>query len=90
MMEPNTLGIVDAALIGDAEAFKNSFDAALTTKIGDALDVRKIEIASTLVTPEESINEPEEIIDGIDADAVSDEDTSDAEFAGSEDTTDAE
>jgi hypothetical protein len=56
-----TTEIVDAVLNQDAEAFKSAFDNVLAQKVADALEVRKIEIASNLVAKDEL--PAEEIVD---------------------------
>jgi hypothetical protein len=82
----SSLDMVNAALGNDQESFMAAFNAALATKVSDAIEVRKVEIASTLLTPEtEETNEVEttEIeFDGSDAA----DDTSD-EIADDEETT---
>jgi hypothetical protein len=47
---------VDLAANRDAVGFKNAFDQAIAEKIGDALDIQKIELAATMfnTTPEDS------------------------------------
>lgn len=60
----DTNDIVDAVLRGDAEAFKSTFDQIVADKISDALEVRKIELASTLIATEEEPNDSEESFDG--------------------------
>lgn len=54
----NTLNIVDAVLAGDKDTFMAAFNAALADKVNDALEVKKVEIASSLIVPQE---EPVEI-----------------------------
>jgi len=54
-----TLDMVNAALSGDKEAFQAAFDAAFGEKVTDALEVKKVEIASSLITPEVETNEIE-------------------------------
>jgi len=49
----DTINIVDAVLAGDKETFMQAFNAALSNKITDALEVKKVELASTLITPQE-------------------------------------
>lgn len=39
---------VDLAANRDAVGFKNAFDQAIAEKIGDALDIQKIELAATM------------------------------------------
>jgi hypothetical protein len=51
--------IIDAAISGNMDAFKTAFDSAIAAKVTDALDVKKVEIASTLLGTEEVPNESE-------------------------------
>ena len=55
----DTIDLVNAALVGDSGAFKNAFDAAISARVNDALEVKKVEIASSLLTPEVQTNEIE-------------------------------
>lgn len=64
--------LVDSILNGDKESFMQQFNAALAAKVSDALDVRKVELASTLIAPAAEIAEEP-------ADEVSAEDSIDAE-----------
>lgn len=70
------VNLVDAALAGDKEAFMSAFNAAIATKVSDALEIKKVEVASTLITPEVEANEVQEIeaaVDGAESvDTVSD------------------
>lgn len=50
---------VTAAIAGDKEAFLNAFNNAIANKVGDALEVKKVEIASNLLGQEEVTNEVE-------------------------------
>lgn len=52
-----TLDMVNAAISGDKEAFQAAFDATFADKVTDALEVKKVEIASSLITPEVETNE---------------------------------
>jgi hypothetical protein len=49
--------IVDAVVAGDKEAFMSAFNAALSSRVTDALEIKKVEVASTLITPEEATDE---------------------------------
>jgi hypothetical protein len=72
-----SFNIIDAAVNGDEEAFVNAFNAAMAPKISDALEVKKVEIASTLLTPEESndeVPEHEAEVDG----STNDDESADA------------
>jgi len=55
----NTIDLVNAALSGDQEAFKAAFSAAINDRVTDALEVKKVEIASTLLGSQEETNETE-------------------------------
>jgi hypothetical protein len=43
--------LVDAILNGDQEGIMNSFNAAMAERVSDALEVKKVELASTLIAP---------------------------------------
>lgn len=59
-MENNNL--VDAIVAGDKESFMQAFNAALANKVSDALELKKVELATNLIaTPEETVDEPTEI-----------------------------
>lgn len=53
--------IIDAILNQDADAVKNAFNDAISAKISDALDIKKVELASTLVNPEENVDDTDEV-----------------------------
>ena len=57
-----SIDIVNAAIAHDKESFMNAFNAALASKVTDALDVKKVEIASNMLgaqdAPEVSQEEP--------------------------------
>jgi hypothetical protein len=55
----DTEAIVNAAAMGDKEGFLQAFNAAIATKMTDALDVKKVEIASNLLGTQEEPNEVE-------------------------------
>ena len=52
-----TIDLVNAAIAGDQGAFKAAFDSAMAARVTDALEVKKVEIASSLLTPEVETNE---------------------------------
>lgn len=57
--------IVDAILQGDQEQFNSAFENAIATKVSDALEVKKIEIASNFLnTSEEPAVEVETVTSG--------------------------
>jgi hypothetical protein len=54
-----TMDLINAAISGDKEGVENAFNAAIAAKVSDALEVKKVEVASNLITPQESENENE-------------------------------
>ena len=56
-----SINIVDAVLAGDKETFMQAFNAALADKVTDALEVKKVELASTLLMPQEFSQETAEV-----------------------------
>ena len=60
-MPSSVLDAVNAALMGDREGFMQGFQSAIATKVGDALEVKKVEVASSLLSPIEVTNEPENV-----------------------------
>jgi len=75
----DNINIVDAAIAHDKEAFMQAFNAAITNKVSDALELKKVEVASSLITTPEKVatNEVETItteVDGTESDSsISDE-----------------
>lgn len=56
------IDIVNAALMNDKESFMAAFNAAISSKVTDALEVKKVEIASGILdTTVEQQNEVESI-----------------------------
>jgi len=54
------IDIVNAALTNDKESFMTAFNAAISSKVTDALEVKKVEIASGILdTTVEQQNEVE-------------------------------
>jgi hypothetical protein len=53
---------IQAAASSDANAFREHIGAALSAKISDALDLRRIEIASNMLAPQEEALEDQEIV----------------------------
>jgi hypothetical protein len=51
--------LINAVMNQDKEAFATSFQSAIANKVTDALEVKKVELASTLITPEVETNEIE-------------------------------
>ena len=54
-----SVSAVTAAIAGDKEAFMTAFNNAIANKVSDALEVKKVEIASNLLGQEEVTNEVE-------------------------------
>jgi len=50
----NTVDLVTAVLNGDKEAAEAAFNASIADKVSDALEIKKVELATNLVTPEET------------------------------------
>lgn len=64
--------LIDAVLNQDKETFAAAFQSAIASKVTDALEVKKVEIASTLIVPEvevrtDELETTEAEIDGSDA-----------------------
>lgn len=55
----SSLDIVNAALMGDKEALAAAFNSEIAGRVTDALEVKKVEIASTILNTEEPTNEVE-------------------------------
>jgi hypothetical protein len=76
-MEP--VDLINAAIVDDKEAFQAAFNNTIASKVSDALDLKKVEIASQLLTPEtsEESNELETVEAEVGGSAESAEATSD-------------
>lgn len=68
-MPNNVLDAVNAAIMGDRDGFMQGFQSVIADKITSALEVKKIEVASSLLSPEVSndIENVETEVDGSDA-----------------------
>ena len=55
----SSLDIVNAALMGDRVALVAAFNSEVAGRVTDALEVKKVEIASTILNTEEPTNEVE-------------------------------
>lgn len=53
--------IVNAVISGDRDAVATAFDAAIAAKVTDALDVKKVELASNLLGTQDTVEVPNEI-----------------------------
>ena len=60
-MPSSVIDAVNAAIMGDREGFMQGFQSAIATKVGDALEIKKVEVASSLLSPVEVSNEIENI-----------------------------
>ena len=72
-MPSSVLDAVNAAIMGDREGFMQGFQSAIATKVGDALEIKKVEVASSLLSPVEVTNEIENTeteVDGSDTTAA--------------------
>jgi hypothetical protein len=49
--------VVESILANDKESFMAAFNAALAAKVNDALEVKKVEVASSWITPEVTVEE---------------------------------
>jgi hypothetical protein len=50
----DTVEIVNSVVAGDKETFMSAFNSAIADKVTDALELKKVEIASNLITPEQT------------------------------------
>lgn len=72
-MPSSVLDTVNAAIMGDREGFAKGFESLIATKVGDALEIKKVEVASSLLSPVEVTNEIENTeteVDGSDTTAA--------------------
>lgn len=53
-MSELSMQVVDAILSGDKDQFNSAFENAIASKVSDALEVRKVEIASNFLNTEET------------------------------------
>lgn len=49
-----SLDMINSIMGNDKESFMTAFNAALATKVSDALEVKKVDLASTLLTTPET------------------------------------
>lgn len=54
-----SIDIINAALAGDKDALSAAFNSEIASRVSDALEVKKVEIASSLLNAEDSTNELE-------------------------------
>jgi hypothetical protein len=82
----DTVELVNLAIAGDKNALETAFNAAMATKVADALEVKKVEIASNLLGTEET-DEPTDAtleVDGTDGSTDIESDATTAEPAETE------
>ena len=51
----DTIELVNAAIAGDRDAVMAAFDTTMAQKVSDALELKKVEIASNLLAPQEEV-----------------------------------
>lgn len=76
-----TVDLVTSVINSDREAAQAAFNAMIANKVSDALELKKVEIATNLLTPKEATDEPTESeteVDGA-ADATAELSTTEAE-----------
>lgn len=56
----DTIELVNAAISGDREAVASHFNSILALKVTDALEIKKVELATNLLTPQEEQNDTTE------------------------------
>ena len=78
--------IIDAAMSGDKEAALSAFHSAISAKVTDALELKKVEIASNLLGTEEISNEVETT--EVEVDGSQSSDATETVAAEASDTTD--
>lgn len=81
----DTLELVNLAIAGDKDALETAFNAAMATKVSDALEIKKVEIASNLLDTEETDETTDTTLE-VDGTDGSTDIESDATTAGSTET----
>lgn len=61
----NAVELIDLAIAGDKESLSTAFNNAMAAKVSDALEIKKVEIASNLLGTENS-NETTDITSEVD------------------------
>lgn len=86
-MDPNTVELVNAAIVGDRDAVLAAFNDSIATKVSDALEIKKVEIASNLLGIEQEVSNEvegsETEVDGS-TDAAADVEAAESESATEE------
>ena len=68
MSEYNVADIVKNSLEGDAQGVDKAFQSVMIDKLGDALEMKKIEIASGLNDVEDDVDMEDAVLDSEDED----------------------
>jgi len=55
-----TVDLVTAVINGDRDAAAAAFNSMMAGKVSDSLELKKVELATNLFTPEEEVDEPTE------------------------------
>lgn len=55
-METNTMELVNAAIAGDRDAVLAAFNDTMAAKVSDALEIKKVEVASNLLGIEQEVS----------------------------------
>lgn len=55
-----TVDLVTAVINGDKDAARAAFDSMVADKVSDALELKKVELATNLISPEEVADESTE------------------------------
>lgn len=81
----DTIELVNAAISGDRDAVTTHFNSILASKVTDALEIKKVELATNLLTPQEEQNDTTETsIDADGTDGTESHSESEPQFAETE------
>lgn len=78
-MDMETVDLVTAVINGDKDAAKTAFDSMIADKVSDALEIKKVELATNLISPEEVADESTESQAEVDGAADAESSTTEAE-----------
>jgi len=71
-----TVDLVTAVINGDKDSAAAAFNAMMAGKVSDSLELRKVELATNLFTPEEEVDEPTESETEVDGTATESDESS--------------
>jgi hypothetical protein len=71
-----TVDLVTAVISGDKDGASAAFNAMIAGKVSDALELKKVELATTLLSPEEAVDEPTESETEVDGTATESDESS--------------